>query len=448
MNRIIVRIFPIAALLSLSVICNVTYAQWQPLTEPLGEFEQYLNMCFTNDSTGYVLYQLYDPDTLYHKVLKTTDYGLNWNSIMEMAQENNPLSNYLTDIFFINEEIGWICGSNMPFILKTIDGGLSWQPSAVNGADSFEQIEFENDTLGFALNEFFGPLGAFTFDGGLTWNASLEASGNDIAFYDECNYTIVGSGYISNVASCEYELLNFPTNGEFGDRSGRCIYIKNANEWIAGSMGVIGLNNFGSILSTSDGGESFTILDLLFSNWISELYFLDTDLGFATAVSVNGLSCSLLKTTDGGISWGCQETPIVISQFGESYYAYFYDMDLRNENLMYAMDQKSIYRTTNGGGPLGDTYRGVKVLANKPKTINLYPNPTSSIIHLELSDAREVKEIEIYNSVEQQVETNGASGINGNLSQREIEVGHLAPGCYTVVVRYEKEIIRSRFVVE
>jgi photosystem II stability/assembly factor-like uncharacterized protein len=448
MNRLIVRIRDIIGLFSLSVICNVSFAQWQPITEPLGEFEQYLNMSFTNDSTGYVISQLYDPDTLYHKVLKTTDYGLNWNSILDIAQENNTLSNYLTDIFFINEEIGWICGSNMSFILKTIDGGQSWQIQEVEGADAFSRIEFANASFGIAFNGQLGGSAVETFDGGLTWALNTLHSGYDGSFLDECTYLTVRSSAIRNYQECDLQIIPFPTNGEFGDHSGRCIYMKNPNEWIAGSIGLIGLSNFGSILTTHDGGETFSILDLNFSTSVSDLFFLTDEIGFARVSAVDDIPCKLLKTSNGGISWSCQETPLVLTNFGDTVFGTFIDMDLRNENLMYALGYRSIFRTTNGGGPLGDTYTGVKVMANKTRTLNIYPNPTSSIVRLELSDARGVKEIEMYNSVGQHVETNGASGINGNSSQPEIEVGHLAPGCYTVVVRYEKEIIRSRFVVE
>jgi hypothetical protein len=116
-------------------------------------------------------------------------------------------------------------------------------------------------------------------------------------------------------------------------------------------------------------------------------------------------------------------------------------MELRNENLMYAMSEKKIYRTTNGGGPLGDTYSGINVTPKKTKTLHLYPNPASSIVQLEVSDAMDVREVLVYNSIGQQVEH--FSGL-----PKEIDVESLAPGCYTVVVRYEKEVVSSRFVVE
>jgi photosystem II stability/assembly factor-like uncharacterized protein len=441
MKRTNFLVIAITVVFLVGFLCNSARAQWQPLTEPLGEFEQYLNMCFTNDSTGYVLYQHYQIDTLYHKVLKTTDYGLHWISILDIAQENNPLSNYLSDIFFINEDIGWICGYNMPFIFKTIDGGQSWQQYAVNGADSFEQIAFANNTLGFALEGFSGSIGAKTTDGGLTWEAALEAGGNDITYYDSCNYVIIGSGYFSNVSNCEYELIDFSSINELADRNGRCIYIKNTNEWVVGSIGLIGANNFGSILTTNDGGENFTILDLPFSAWISELYFLNPEVGYATATNTTEIPCTILKTFDGGLSWNCQGTPILTNEQGETYYAYFFDMDLRNENLMYAMDQNIIYRTTNGGGPLGDTYTGVKVTPHKPKTLSLFPNPTSTSFRIEATQANEVRAIEIYNATGQII-------AQYTTVPNEMDVRNWPSGCYNVVVKYDNEVVRTRVVVE
>jgi len=178
-----------------------------------------------------------------------------------------------------------------------------------------------------------------------------------------------------------------------------------------------------------------------FSAWISELYFLNPDVGYATATNTTEIPCTLLKTTDGGLNWSCQETPILTNEQGETYYAYFYDMDLRNDSLMYAMDQNIIYRTTNGGGPLGDTYTGVKVTPHNPKTLSLYPNPSSSVVRLEMSDAQDVREVSVYNATGQLIQ-------HSNASPQELQVAQWSPGCYTVVVRYDNEVVRAQVVVE
>jgi hypothetical protein len=441
MKRTNFLVIAITVVFLFGFLCNSARAQWQPLTEPLGEFEQYLNMCFTNDSTGYVLYQHYQIDTLYHKVLKTTDYGLHWISILDIAQENNPLSNYLSDIFFINEDIGWICGYNMPFILKTTDGGQSWQQYAIEGAQDFSRIEFVDESFGIAFNGQLGGPAVETFDGGLTWNLNTLHNGYDGSFIDECTYLTVRSSAIRNYQNCNLEIIPFPTLNDVGDRNGRCIYMKNQSEWIAGSIGLIGTNNFASILATNDGGDSFTILDLLFSSWTSELFFLNSNVGFAIIINSNAIPCTLLKTLDGGIDWGCQETPIIISSLGESHYTIFTDMHLRNDNLMYAMDQNIIYRTTNGGGPLGDTYTGVKVTPHKPKTLSLYPNPTSSSFSIEVTQPNEVRAIEIYNATGQIVAQYATL-------PNEMDVHNWPSGCYNVVVKYDNEVVRTRVIVE
>ena len=116
-------------------------------------------------------------------------------------------------------------------------------------------------------------------------------------------------------------------------------------------------------------------------------------------------------------------------------------MDLRNDSLMYAMDQNIIYRTTNGGGPLGDTYTGVKVTPHKPKTLSLYPNPSSSVVRLEVSDAQDVLEVSVYNATGQLIQ-------HSNASPQELQVAQWSPGCYTVVVRYDNEVVRAQVVVE
>jgi photosystem II stability/assembly factor-like uncharacterized protein len=359
---------------------------------------------------------------------------------MDMAQENNPLSNYLKDIFFINEEIGWICGVNMPYILKTLDGGDNWFPISLSEEQDFKQIKFVTENYGLALGGDAGGITIETSDGGLTWALNPNFNGQQVSFKDSCNF-VVASGNARLNIDCNYQYFEIP-NSEIGiNYNCRSVHCIHNDHWILGSLGLIGFNNIGSIITTYDGGQSFLILDLFFTSAVSYLYFLSDDLGYTVISPDNNIPCYLLKTTNGGISWSCQETPIVISQFGESYYAYFYDMDLRNENLMYAMDQNSIYRTTNGGGPLGDTYSGVKVTPKKTRTLHLYPNPASALVQIEVSDAREIKALEVYNSMGKQV------GIFDN-QVPTLDVSNWSAGCYTLVVRYEKEVVSSRFVVE
>lgn len=105
------------------------------------------------------------------------------------------------------------------------------------------------------------------------------------------------------------------------------------------------------------------------------------------------------------------------------------------------MDQNIIYRTTNGGGPLGDTYTGVKVTPNKPTTLTLFPNPTSSSFRIEATRPQEVRSIEIYNAT-------GQLMAHCTAMPNDIDARQWPSGCYSVLVKYDNEVVRSKVVVE
>ncbi len=419
---------------------STSYAQWEPITTPLEGMNFLMNMHFINDSTGFVLEQSITEPGLYNRILKTLDYGTTWDTLHVDFQIHAATNYYYEDIFFINEQIGWICGTNMPFILKTTNGGNSWLPYPVEGEQDFLRIKFVSEYYGLALGGDAGGTTAETFDGGLTWSLNPNFNGQKVSFEDSCNF-VVASGNVRLLNNCGYQFINIEDSPDGLDYNCRAVKTKNGQNWILGSLGLIGFNNIGSILTTNDGGDSFNILDLTFTNSVSDFYFLTNDLGFARVGPVNTIPCTLLKTTDGGIVWSCQETPLVLNNSGENIYIGFIDMDLRNENLMYAMSGTTIFRTTNGGGPLGDTYTGVKVTPHNPKTLSLYPNPSSSVVRLEVSDAQDVREVSVYNATGQLIQYS-------NASPQELQVAQWSPGCYTVVVRYDNEVVRAQVVVE
>ena len=54
-------------------------------------------------------------------ILKTNDGGASWDS------KTSGIKSELTDVSFINANIGWIIGAN-GIILKTTNGGTTWTP--------------------------------------------------------------------------------------------------------------------------------------------------------------------------------------------------------------------------------------------------------------------------------------------------------------------------------
>jgi photosystem II stability/assembly factor-like uncharacterized protein len=111
------------------------------------------------------------------EIFKSKDRGNTWETIHTPL----PAWNYVRNIYFYNENIGYIDGlSNM---YKTVNGGLNWK--IVNFPFStFETFHFYNETEGFNIIQvseyegtgiaptYKGSITYQTYDGGLTWNNS------------------------------------------------------------------------------------------------------------------------------------------------------------------------------------------------------------------------------------------------------------------------------------
>jgi len=164
----------------------------------------------------------------------------------------------LNDVFFVNENTGWIAGSadfSDEILLITTDAGTTWiSKSTGTGATALFSTYFVDSNTGWV-----------TGDNGII--ANTTNGGN--------NWTIQNSGVTSNLRDVYF------TSGSTG--------------WVVGnSMGSQG----GIILKTTDGGNSWNrqIANILES--FTSVHFLNENIGWV--VGSNG---TILKTTNGGISF-------------------------------------------------------------------------------------------------------------------------------------------------
>ena len=89
---------------------------------------------------------------------------------LNYAELSTGVDTKLRGIYFFNESQGFVCGgekNESGVILKTIDGGVSWQ-QVYSSALALRDIAFVNDSLGFACGDSL--LIVKTSDGGATWN--------------------------------------------------------------------------------------------------------------------------------------------------------------------------------------------------------------------------------------------------------------------------------------
>lgn len=200
-------------------------------------------------------------------------------SAQNWTEQVSGTDSTLLDVCFVNRDTAYASGVH-GIILKTINGGTTWTPLNSGVTDGLACIQFLNENVGYASGGFAG--GAFsncrlikTIDGGDTWS-------NIIVSPSKCG----GGIYFINQDTGFYAYAD---------------------------------NLFGNsvIAMTKDGGSNW---DTVYSGsgWISYFHFVDDTFGFATVN--NG---TVLKTTNGGQSWTSSSLPANIWGSG----IYFFNKD-------------------------------------------------------------------------------------------------------------------------
>jgi len=161
---------------------------WQELIYP-NRFRA-IQVHFVDSLTGWIVGHL---DT----ILYTSDGGQNWSKQVVGNYRGN-----LLDVHFVNSLYGWVAGGNASpdnssLILKTTDGGSTWQ----RFPGLFSPSHVAVDLLGTSNAWFSGFVGGFIFtsDGGATWeDTTLPGAGNNnytgISFIDPLRGWVVGTG--------------------------------------------------------------------------------------------------------------------------------------------------------------------------------------------------------------------------------------------------------------
>jgi photosystem II stability/assembly factor-like uncharacterized protein len=229
------------------LFCVAVNAQWMQL--PQDTDLQNCSVYFLNRDTGFVVGDRGFTNT---NIQRTTDGGISWTQILVM----NGLMPMV--VCFGDDTTGY-CGGQDGFVLKTIDGGMSW--AYVNGlpfiGDDFGAMYFMNKDTGF-ISDFSGRIFR-TADGSQSWTV---------------------------VSSIQNSFENFfPGTGKF--------------QFVNDSVGFLANGNYGIVMKTIDAGNSWSSIDLPSSNtWALSIYMFNKDSGMVTAE--NG---KIWHTVNGGLNW-------------------------------------------------------------------------------------------------------------------------------------------------
>jgi photosystem II stability/assembly factor-like uncharacterized protein len=318
-------------------------------------------------------------------IIHTTDGGNNWEI------QNSTVQTFITDIFFINNDVGWATTIKdvFPFntiILKTIDGGVNWV------AENFQDTTALMRTIFFfdSLNGFIGgSYIAYTSDGGYSW-VKADVDSNTVSnfpvyefnFYNkQCGYACGGRLDVSGVVwrTTNYG-LNWYAQGISADEIFDTFIFDSLNAIIL-SGDPEGLYAIAKI-KTTDGGINWSSENLLFYGLSFKIDFRTYNEGWSAS------GYKFLFTSDRGETWGEIETP-------DS--SIVYDLQFTDSLTGFAVGEEGIVLKISYPRPTNPLPSCIKLFQN-------YPNPfnnTTIISWQQVTD--EYTTLKVFNSLGQEI---------------------------------------------
>lgn len=224
------------------------------------------------------------------RIFKTTNGGRSWREKIVDAGR-------LHDIKFVNENHG--CALERSKIFTSHDGGENWQLSFSEEGNNFKSLWLVNNNIGFVCGEY-GVL-LKSADGGLTWE-KIETGTKECLYSiwftnEQVGYIGGGNGFIFKTTDGgnSWESIQVLPGHDFGG-----ISFPDTNLGVA-MVSSYNTSLFSSLMKTSDGGLTWKLVDRNYD--FVEVYFIDSNTGFAIEGKGSTVNAAILKTTDGGESW-------------------------------------------------------------------------------------------------------------------------------------------------
>jgi len=243
---------------------------------------------FINQDIGWVV-------GTYNRIYKTTNGGNNW-SLIESGGYGGPA---LEDVYFIDELHGIVVGRqeianyNEAYIAVTEDGGETWTETTSSGFKNLTTIQFVTNDIAFAGGKDGKMLK--TIDGGYSWEIifNFTSSITYMYFFDE------NIAYL--IDCCKVYKTN---NGGYSWKtlySGNPFLSFNAISFFDTTAYAVGF--YGDIFKSSAPYEEWEDLTSLPIGHFYKINFIDSLYGWGMVYNTKTYRTDICKTRDGGIKW-------------------------------------------------------------------------------------------------------------------------------------------------
>jgi len=220
-------------------------------------------------------------------IVRTGDSGATWNLVSSGTLES------LQDVFFFDSDRGWVVGTN-GLVLASLDGGITWTTVPVQTDANLREVSFVSPTTGWVAG---GPIGGDigdpvilkTIDGGLTWE-SQEALFTIRTMFATSTDSVFGAGGASFMRTTDggstWTEHDCGPIGWIG-----CLYFSDSLQgWVSGGAGFMA--------ATKDGGVTWERQNSGTTRNIVEHFFLDENQGWYVGRTPEVIGV----TTDGSLN--------------------------------------------------------------------------------------------------------------------------------------------------
>ncbi|MFZ0391259.1 MAG: YCF48-related protein, partial [Calditrichia bacterium] len=241
------------------------------------------------------------------------DSGSGWSYPLKIIPEKNEIN----DVCFKNDLYGLISGAK-GYIGKTVDGGLSWEqlPNPFVGQD--KTLNFIKLYGNRAITGTNGGKYLISYDSGQSWQERQMPLSPYLAQQQYLNTGFFINdqiGFVGGDSAVIYKTTDGGESWEVMPFTGFG-YPKIYKLYFRDSLHGFALGSYGSVLYSSDGGNSWNFLTQLFNNntnsipYLRDIVFTDQEHGY-----ICGEGGALYESVDGGLTWSQMDVPVEVYPF-------------------------------------------------------------------------------------------------------------------------------------
>ena len=345
-------------------------------------FEQYpevidyfSDVYFINENNGWIVGGISNFNEPSSTILHTTDGGNNW------YQQIAPTEKSLNSVCFVNDSIGWAVGYK-GVIIHTLNYGKDWMIQESITDNWLMSVHFVTKNVGYACGMNRTVLK--TINGGNDWfnlniNSDRPGTFHSIYFIDHQIGWVVGDAskvfYTIDGGNTWHE-QNIQLSTDLILYSVQ--FLNQSVGWIVGG-GSLPYDN--AIIKTTDGGTTWFLQD---NSLNAELYacsFSSDSMGWAV-----GKYGNILGTRNGGITWSKQEVPDEIKSLPLNSVFFI------NQDIGWIVGKNGLILKTTSGG-ITSLKKSFKNRINSPhiEFFNNYPNPFNSTTTINFITSKNLK---------------------------------------------------------